>query len=131
MKAMLSGVLSATACPLDITVSKTTLSRNLLLGLRRASSTAVRQSYRIRQITCTSGTEQVVSGNFANPMTLSAADLHTERAWKFWRKLGSPKYHVAPMVDQVPILLCFLFTLLVSAETNGSCSQNWLLGSCA
>lgn len=26
---------------------------------------------------------------------------HAERAWEYWRKLGSPKYHVAPMVDQV------------------------------
>lgn len=26
---------------------------------------------------------------------------HSERAWAYWRSLGSPKYHVAPMVDQV------------------------------
>lgn len=24
-----------------------------------------------------------------------------ERAWEFFRKIGSPKFHVAPMVDQV------------------------------
>ena len=24
-----------------------------------------------------------------------------EAAWALWRKLGSPRYHVAPMVDQV------------------------------
>ena len=36
-------------------------------------------------------------------MTLSATDLHTQQAWEFWRKLGSPKHHVAPMVDQVPV----------------------------
>ena len=34
-------------------------------------------------------------------MTASVAELHTKQAWEFWRRLGSPKYHVAPMVDQV------------------------------
>lgn len=26
---------------------------------------------------------------------------HAARAWQFFRSIGSPKYHVAPMVDQV------------------------------
>jgi hypothetical protein len=26
---------------------------------------------------------------------------HAEKAWEHWRQLGSPRYHVAPMVDQV------------------------------
>lgn len=26
---------------------------------------------------------------------------HAEKAWEFFRAMGSPKYHVAPMVDQV------------------------------
>ena len=29
------------------------------------------------------------------------AEQHAERAWAFFRSIGSPKYHVAPMVDQV------------------------------
>lgn len=28
---------------------------------------------------------------------------HAARAWEFFRGIGSPKYHVAPMVDQVSI----------------------------
>lgn len=31
----------------------------------------------------------------------NGGDSHSERAWAYWRSLGSPKYHVAPMVDQV------------------------------
>ena len=34
-------------------------------------------------------------------MTVPAADLHVQQAWDFWRRIGSPKFHVAPMVDQV------------------------------
>ncbi|KAF8065442.1 HAP2 [Scenedesmus sp. PABB004] len=34
---------------------------------------------------------------FAEPAALEA---HAQRAWAYWRALGSPKYHVAPMVDQ-------------------------------
>ena len=26
---------------------------------------------------------------------------HASKAWDFFRSIGSPKYHVAPMVDQV------------------------------
>ena len=44
---------------------------------------------------------------YQQDMTVSAADLHTQQAWKFWKKLGSPKYHVAPMVDQVLSETCF------------------------
>lgn len=36
-------------------------------------------------------------------MTIPAADLHVQQAWEFWRRIGSPKFHVAPMVDQVYI----------------------------
>lgn len=28
-------------------------------------------------------------------------DAHVESAWKWWESIGAPKYHVAPMVDQV------------------------------
>lgn len=34
---------------------------------------------------------------------------HAAKAWEFFRKWGSPKYHVAPMVDQV----------LLSSNTSG------------
>lgn len=34
-------------------------------------------------------------------LTAEALDAHVERAWAHFRSLGSPKWHVAPMVDQV------------------------------
>lgn len=34
---------------------------------------------------------------FAAP---EALDAHVERSWEYWRRLGSPRWHVAPMVDQ-------------------------------
>jgi hypothetical protein len=33
--------------------------------------------------------------------TPEALDAHVERSWAYFRSLGSPKWHVAPMVDQV------------------------------
>jgi hypothetical protein len=33
---------------------------------------------------------------------------HVQAAWKHWRKLGAPKYIVAPMVDQVMLSLSFM-----------------------
>ena len=33
-----------------------------------------------------------------------AAKSHAAAAWDFWRRIGSPKFHVAPMVDQVRLL---------------------------
>lgn len=35
---------------------------------------------------------------YKDPESLKA---HVERAWEHFRSLGSPQYHVAPMVDQV------------------------------
>ena len=34
-------------------------------------------------------------------MPQDAAKSHAAAAWDFWRKIGSPQFHVAPMVDQV------------------------------
>lgn len=34
-------------------------------------------------------------------MTIPPADLHVQQAWEFWQRIGAPKFHVAPMVDQV------------------------------
>ena len=28
-------------------------------------------------------------------------DSHVAQAWEWWQSIGAPKYHVAPMVDQV------------------------------
>lgn len=40
-------------------------------------------------------------GHQAPYTTPEALDAHVERAWAHFRGLGSPKWHVAPMVDQV------------------------------
>jgi hypothetical protein len=38
------------------------------------------------------------------PAVSPAEDVpHAARAWEFFRSMGSPKFHVAPMVDQVSI----------------------------
>ena len=31
----------------------------------------------------------------------SDLDAHVAQAWEWWNSIGAPKYHVAPMVDQV------------------------------
>ncbi len=37
-----------------------------------------------------------------NPQTADQQTVpHKEKAWEFFRSMGSPKFHVAPMVDQV------------------------------
>ena len=68
---------------------------------RQVSSLFTRTFGRGRYFAC-AAPRQLASSAFATSMTLSAKDLHTQQAWEFWRKLGLPKYHVAPMVDQVP-----------------------------
>ena len=30
-------------------------------------------------------------------------DAHVSQAWEWWTNMGAPKYHVAPMVDQVRV----------------------------
>ncbi|KAL3146169.1 tRNA-dihydrouridine(16/17) synthase [NAD(P)(+)]-like protein, variant 6 [Trebouxia sp. C0010 RCD-2024] len=94
---MASPILSAEACSLyDL--------RNVSGGYlrRQVLNVPPKTTYlsSIRRLVCTA-----VHGNFAEgvpstSMTLSATDLHAQQAWEFWRKIGSPKYHVAPMVDQ-------------------------------
>lgn len=44
------------------------------------------------------GEVQQSTGPFSSP---EALDAHVERAWAHFRSLGSPQWHVAPMVDQV------------------------------
>lgn len=60
-----------------------------------------------RDLSCTAASK--AGSASATSMTLSPADLHVQQAWEFWRKLGSPKYHVAPMVDQVPSRTCCIW----------------------
>ena len=59
-----------------------------------------------RYLACTAASKYLAGSALATSMTLSPADLHIQQAWEFWKKLGSPKYHVAPMVDQVPSSTC-------------------------
>lgn len=49
-------------------------------------------------------------------------DSHSERAWAYWRSLGAPKYHVAPMVDQVHPSPPTLTLLLLYGCTTGVAS---------
>lgn len=35
-----------------------------------------------------------------------ALDAHVARSWEYFRSLGSPRWHVAPMVDQVTPHYC-------------------------
>jgi hypothetical protein len=35
------------------------------------------------------------------PYSGAALEAHVQRSWDYFRSLGSPKWHVAPMVDQV------------------------------
>lgn len=47
-------------------------------------------------------TDPSVHSSLPNPLSplLSKSDRHVAAAWEYFRKLGSPKFHVAPMVDQ-------------------------------
>lgn len=114
---MASPILSAEACSLyDL--------RNVSGGYlrRQVLNVPPKTTYlsSIRRLVCTA-----VHGNFAEgvpstSMTLSATDLHAQQAWEFWRKIGSPKYHVAPMVDQVQYRRCLNFQL-----------NHWLIVACS
>lgn len=35
------------------------------------------------------------------PYSGAALEAHVQRSWNYFKSLGSPKWHVAPMVDQV------------------------------
>jgi hypothetical protein len=35
------------------------------------------------------------------PYAGAALEAHVQRSWDYFKSLGSPKWHVAPMVDQV------------------------------
>ena len=59
-------------------------------------SKAVRTKHRKPRVTASSATGvgmPAVDTQYTVP--------HAKAAWEFFRSLGSPKYHVAPMVDQV------------------------------
>jgi hypothetical protein len=45
-------------------------------------------------------------------------DEHAAKAWEFFRGMGSPKFHVAPMVDQV------------GADVSTVCNSHNILSSC-
>ena len=100
MTAMARPILSVEACSL---YGLTHLSGGHLR--RQVPSVSSKTVYlsSVRRLVC-----KAVQGDFANgaastSMTVSATDLHTQQAWEFWRRIGSPKYHVAPMVDQVSL----------------------------
>lgn len=100
-----------------------------LLGLQlRAASAAVPRGRQVRALICLVSASPVTSSpshtrskqpsaavrtaashKAAEPafqpaeadMTVPPADLHVQQAWEFWQRIGAPKFHVAPMVDQV------------------------------
>ena len=46
-------------------------------------------------------TDAAAGAPFVVPPPPADLDAHVEAAWTWWRGLGAPKLHVAPMVDQV------------------------------
>ena len=64
--------------------------------------------------------QEAQSSSAVQEMTVPAADLHAQQAWEFWRRLGSPRYHVAPMVDQVSD--CSLLLIASNACVRADCS---------
>jgi hypothetical protein len=62
----------------------------------------------------TAAADQGACPPFTNP---EALDAHVEQAWAHFRSLGSPQFHVAPMVDQVRV-----GQLTSSCENHQCCS---------
>lgn len=49
---------------------------------------------------------------------------HAAKAWEFFRRMGSPKYHVAPMVDQVRLVFG-----LRRLQNHGHMHAGWFMQS--
>lgn len=113
---MASVLLSATAC--SVYGTRHNSGRHLTRHVPSFFCKTVYLNSRNRPVS-TAVHEHVATSVPTTSMTLSATDLHTQQAWEFWRKIGSPKYHVAPMVDQVSIRCCFDH----SCSTMGSLRQ--------
>lgn len=60
-----------------------------------------RQARSRDRLCCASAGTASVAMSGRRDDTQPSVSAHAERAWDFFRKIGSPKYHVAPMVDQV------------------------------
>ncbi len=88
-----------------------------------AATSRVSPSTLTRKNTCVTAAEQVLTKAKQPAMTVSSAELHANQAWEFWKRLGSPKYQVAPMVDQVYNNVCILCLLTFTCRLYKLCTD--------
>lgn len=88
-----------------------------------AATSRVSPSTLTRRDTFVTAAQQVLIKAKQPAMTVSSAELHAKQAWEFWKRLGSPKYHVAPMVDQVYNNVCILCLLTFTCRLYKPCTD--------
>ncbi len=109
----MTAVCSSLACGASAAYRRSLITHSLFNSTRRACGFAavsrVSPNTPTRRINFVTAAEQLLITTKQPAMTIPSAELHVKQAWEFWRKLGSPKYHVAPMVDQVNNDVCAYF----------------------
>ena len=101
----MAAVRSSLACGASAACRRSLIAKFFLNKTSRACGCAaasrVSPNIPTRRNTFVTAAGQVLIPAKQPAMTVSSAELHAKQAWEFWKRLGSPKYHVAPMVDQV------------------------------